>query len=99
MTLPFIRAFFPYTFSNEENVMNQPGCFIVIDKDGVRGTLERLPSPQASAAGAQVTVQLENGQRVTAPARVLLERERKDGTFFLSRGFAELGTDASADLN
>jgi uncharacterized protein (TIGR02271 family) len=75
--------------------MNQPGCFIVIDKNGVRGTLERLPSPQASAAGAQVTVQLENGQRVTALARALLE----GGTFFLSRGFAELGTDASTDVN
>jgi uncharacterized protein (TIGR02271 family) len=79
--------------------MNQPGRFIVIDKDGVRGTLERLPSPQASAAEAQVTVQLENGQRVIAPARALLEREREDGTFFLSRGFAELGTDASTDVN
>jgi uncharacterized protein (TIGR02271 family) len=69
--------------------MNQPGRFIVIDKDGVRGTLERLPSPQASAAEAQVTVQLENGQRVIVPARALLERECEDGTFFLSRGFAE----------
>jgi uncharacterized protein (TIGR02271 family) len=77
--------------------MNQPGRFIVIDKDGVRGTLERLPSPQASAAEAQVTVQLENGQRVIAPARALLERE--DDTFFLSRSFAELGTDASTDVN
>ncbi|HZC01649.1 MAG TPA: DUF2382 domain-containing protein [Gammaproteobacteria bacterium] len=79
--------------------MNQPGRFIVIDKDGVRGTLERLPSPQASAAEAQVTVQLENGQRVIVPARALLERECEDGTFFLSRGFAELGTDASTDVN
>ncbi|MDQ3031116.1 MAG: YsnF/AvaK domain-containing protein [Myxococcota bacterium] len=59
--------------------------------DGLRG---RLITPLSSEAGAQATVELEEGTRVVLPVDVL--RPMADGSYRLPLSRAELGAVASA---
>jgi len=68
--------------------MNPPTPSVVIDKDGQRGVLERLPSSRETPTGGEVTLRLQNGRRVSVPARAL--NKRPDGTLIFSGSFAEL---------
>ncbi len=60
---------------------------IVIDRNGLRGTVDKIAPPHESAAGSQVQVRLENGGRVSVPARALIGRD--DGTFYFAQSLED----------
>lgn len=68
--------------------MNLDGALTVTDAKGLRGTIDRRVTPLESAAGASVTVRLEDGRAVSLPARSLAERG--DGEFYVRSNFDEL---------
>ena len=68
--------------------MRLDGPLTVTDAKGVRGTIDRRVTPLESAAGASVTVRLEDGRAVSLPARSL--SERADGEFYVRANFDEL---------
>jgi uncharacterized protein (TIGR02271 family) len=61
----------------------------VQDQDGVRGTVIPAASPPSHST-TQVTVQLENGERVQVPVEAL--RQQSDGTYYVPLRLAELGS-------
>ncbi len=76
--------------------MNTPTPSVVIDKDGQRGVLERLPTSRETTAGEEATLRLQNGRRVSVPARAL--NKRPDGTLIFSGSFTELNAAGTGTL-
>lgn len=68
--------------------MSLDGKLTVTDAKGARGTIDRRVTPLESAAGATVTVRMEDGREVRLPARSLAERS--DGEFHVLSNFDEL---------
>ena len=69
-------------------MMSLDGPLTVTDTEGARGTIDRRVTPLESAAGASVTVRLEDGREVSLPARRLAERG--DGEFYVLSNFNDL---------
>ncbi len=73
--------------------MSQPEAAVVtmIDKNGLRGTLEMArprPADGDAAPPREALVHLADGQKVLVPMEMLVER--KDGSYFLPLSLAEL---------
>lgn len=73
--------------------MSLDGPLTVTDAKGVRGTIDRRVTPLESAAGASLTVRLEDGREVSLPARSLAERA--DGEFYVRANFDDLAAAGS----
>jgi uncharacterized protein (TIGR02271 family) len=76
-------------------MMSLNGPLTVTDAKGERGTIDRRVTPLESAAGASVTVRLENGREVSLPARSLAERS--DGEFHVLSNFDDLAPNKNGD--
>ncbi len=66
--------------------MGQTKSALVVDQDGVRGTIEVAAQPVINE-NSKVSVLLDNGHRINLAAGALLDRE--DGTFFVPYSFAQ----------
>ncbi len=66
--------------------MSQSKSAMVVDKDGVRGTVEVVAQPIVNES-SKVSVLLDNGQQIALPAGALVDQ--KDGTFFVPYSFAQ----------
>lgn len=65
----------------------RPESAIVTDKNGVRGTVDTT-TQNSDNNGLQVTVSWGDNQKVLVPTNLLIER--KDGSYFLPLGLAEI---------
>ena len=75
--------------------MSLDGPLTVTDAEGARGTIDRRVTPLESAAGASVTVRLEDGREISLPARSLAERG--DGEFYVLSTFDDLAPNKNGD--
>lgn len=72
---------------SQANPTAQAGSIIVVDKNGVRGTIDPT-SLQPTSDGSRVTVIWGSGQTVLVPTELLVGR--KDGSYFLPLSIAEI---------
>lgn len=72
---------------SQANPTAQAGSIIVVDKNGVRGTIDPT-SLQPTSDGSRVTVNWGSNQKVLVPTDLLVGR--KDGSYFLPISIAEI---------